>query len=243
MSYDLYQFFSQETVPKITRKYTIYSAEKGIIGIFFRVKNQNNCKFVAESSFMSKFIDIHTHRPTGRAIEPTAVGVHPWDAASRSVAEVESLVATAEIVGEIGLDKVCNVDFERQIVVFREQLSLAERFSKPVVIHCVRTFEQVMKILADYHLRAVIFHGFIGSPEQAKRAVERGYFLSFGEPSFASPRTVLALEQTPLSNLFLESDDRPVTIDDIYAKAAVIKRVTMNELEDAILENYNSLNN
>ena len=120
---------------------------------------------------------------------------------------------------------------------------MAERHNKPVVVHCVRTFEQIMKILTDYHLRAVIFHGFIGSPEQAKRAIEKGYFLSFGEPSFASPRTVLALEQTPLSSLFLESDERPVTIEDIYAKAAVIKRVTIDELKNSILENYHKIFN
>ena len=192
---------------------------------------------------MSKFIDIHTHHPSGLAIEPTAVGVHPWDAALRSISEVEPLVSAADIVGEIGLDSVCKVDIEKQTTIFREQLALAERHNKPVVVHCVRTFEQIMKILTDYHLRAVIFHGFIGSPEQAKRAIEKGYFLSFGEPSFASPRTVLALEQTPLSSLFLESDERPVTIEDIYTKAAVIKRVTIDELKNSILENYHKIFN
>ena len=190
---------------------------------------------------MSRLIDIHTHHPTGSAIEPVAVGVHPWDASTQSLADIKARVSEADIVGEIGLDSVCKVDFEQQTSLFREQLALAERLGKPVVIHCVRTFEQIMKILDNYSLKAVIFHGFIGSPEQAKRAVAKGYFLSFGEPSFASPRTVAALEQTPLENLFLETDDQLVTIDDIYAKVAVIKRVTMNKLEDSILENYKKI--
>ena len=190
---------------------------------------------------MTKFVNIHTHRPTGSAIEPVAVGIHPWNAAERSVAEIENLIVGADAVGEIGLDSVCKVDFERQIEVFDEQLTLAEQFDKPVIIHCVRTFEQVMKLLSKHKLKAVIFHGFIGSPEQAKRALEKGYFLSFGEHSFASPRTVAALEQTPLGSIFLETDDDPVTIDDTYAKAAVIKRVRMSELETKILENYNKI--
>ena len=190
---------------------------------------------------MSNFIDIHTHHPSGLAIEPTAVGVHPWDAASRSVSEVEPLISTADIVGEIGLDSVCKVDIERQTTIFREQLALAERHNKPVVIHCVRTFEQIMKILADYRLRAVIFHGFIGSPEQAKRAIEKGYFLSFGERTFRSPKSLEALRITPLKQMFLETDESPVAITDIYSQVAEILNITTEELTSATLENYNKI--
>lgn len=226
---------------KITRKYTIYSTENGIIELFFRIKKQNNCKFVAESLFMSVFVDIHTHHPTGLAIEPVAIGIHPWDAAKRNISEIESLIAGANIVGEIGLDSVCEVDFEQQLSVFHEQLALAEKFDKPVVIHCVRTFEQVMNELKKHSLRAVIFHGFIGSPEQAKRAVERGYFLSFGERSFRSPKSIESLRITPLDQLFLETDDSPVAIADIYSQIAEILSITAASLSTKILENYNKV--
>ena len=226
---------------KITRKYTIYSTENGIIELFFRIKKQNNCKFVAESWFMTKFVDIHTHHPTGSAIEPVAVGIHPWDVSSHSVAEIEPLIAGADIVGEIGLDSVCEVDFEQQLSVFHEQLALAEKFDKPVVIHCVRTFEQVMNELKKHSLRAVIFHGFIGSPEQAKRAIERGYFLSFGERSFRSPKSIESLRITPLDQLFLETDDSPTSIQSIYTQASEILGITTESLSINILENYHTL--
>lgn len=88
----------------------------------------------------------------------------------------------------------------QQEELFRAQLELAERRGLPVVLHCVRAFEPVMKELERHHLRAVIFHGFIGSPQQARRALARGCMLSFGERTFASPRTLEALRATPLGS-------------------------------------------
>ena len=226
---------------KITRKYTIYSTENGIIELFFRIKKQNNCKFVAESLFMSVFVDIHTHHPTGSAIEPVAVGIHPWDAAKRNISEIEPLIAGADFVGEIGLDSVCEVDFEQQLSVFREQLALAELFDKPVILHCVRTFEQVMNELKKHSLRAVIFHGFIGSPQQAKQAIERGYFLSFGERTFRSPKAIESLRITPLDRLFLESDESPVSIQEIYTQIANILNITIEHLSKVTTRNFNNI--
>ena len=186
-------------------------------------------------------VNIHTHHPKNDELTLWSIGIHPYDAegaTTDTLLAVERTAAEYNAIGEIGLDFSRAIDREVQIQLLQAQLDIAQKDGKGVVLHCVKAFETVMDILKNYSLKFVIFHGFIGSPEQAKRAIEKGYFLSFGDPSFASPRTVLALEQTPLSSLFLESDERPVTIEDIYAKAAVIKRVTIDELKNSILENY-----
>ncbi len=187
--------------------------------------------------FMDRFIDIHTHHPTDEVITPTAAGIHPWFAALHEVSEVESEIAAAEVVGEIGLDILCDVEFERQLSIFREQLALAEHYNKPVILHCVRAFEPMMRVLAGYRLRAVIFHGFIGSPEQAKRAIERGYFLSFGERTFRSPKTIKSLQQTPLNQLFIETDESLTPIAEIYEKVANLRGVTVEQLTTVTKEN------
>lgn len=103
-----------------------------------------------------------------------------------------------DLVGEIGLDYAGTVGREAQLRIFREQLDWAERLGKPVVLHCVKAFEAVMRELAPHALRAVIFHGFIGSSQQAAEAIKKGYYLSFGERTFRSPRTVEALRRTPV---------------------------------------------
>ena len=188
---------------------------------------------------MGLYIDIHNHHPTHRHIEPMAAGIHPWRAESECVESIlfDNFVA----IGEIGLDFVCKVDRSVQEDVFRQQLKEAERRQLPVILHCVRAFEPMMKILSEYTLPAVIFHGFIGSPEQAKRAIEKGYFLSFGERTFRSPKSIEALRTTPLSQLFLETDESPVTIKDIYSHVAEILNITTEKLTSATLENYNKI--
>ena len=190
---------------------------------------------------MSCYIDIHTHNFTSRHIELRAVGIHPWDVENSSIDE--SIFQGAQAIGEIGLDYACKVNRQRQEEFFKQQLLIAQRLKLPVVIHCVRAFEQVLKILQSYTLRGVIFHGFIGSKELATEVIKRGYFLSFGELTFRSQKTIEALRNTPLENLFLETDVSDIPIEEIYAKTAQITGVDMNTLIHSITNNYNKLFN
>ena len=185
-----------------------------------------------------QFVNIHTHRPTGRGIELRTAGVHPWNADKEEVSMIIPQLDGVQAVGETGLDFVRGADRERQLAAFREQLALARERRMPVVLHCVRAFEPMMRELAACQPRAVIFHGFIGSPEQARRALDRGYYLSVGERTFASPKTAESLRMTPLAQLFLETDESDIAIEEVYARAAVTKGVTLEELKRATLENY-----
>ena len=110
-----------------------------------------------------------------------------------------------------------------------------------MVLHCVRAFEPVMRLLAGYRLPAVIFHGFIGSPEQAARAADRGYCLSFGARSLRSTRSRRALQMLRSDLLFLETDDDPVPIEDIYDEAASVRHTEVAALRETILNNYNRI--
>lgn len=187
---------------------------------------------------MAEYVNIHTHRPAGRGIELRAKGVHPWDAEREDTATLGQRLGDAQAVGETGLDFACDVAREAQTVALRAQLRLARERGLPVVLHCVRAFEPLMRELAACEPWAVIFHGFIGSPEQARQALAKGYFLSFGERAFASPKTLAALRETPLSQLFLETDDSPVPIEEIYARAAEARSVPTEVLQRATLANY-----
>jgi len=192
------------------------------------------------------FVNIHTHRPTGCGIELRTADIHPWDAPQADAAALDRLARELEsggvqAVGETGLDFVQAADNgtrQAQIELFRAQLALACRYGLPVVLHCVKAFEQTMRLLREQEPRAVIFHGFIGSPEQARQALERGYCLSFGERTFASPRTVEALKGTPLSQLFLETDDSETPVKTIYTRVAELLALSVEELKRATTENY-----
>ena len=168
---------------------------------------------------MLPYVNIHTHRPTGSGIELRTAGVHPWDAATQDAATLGQRLGGAQAVGETGLDFVRGADRAAQLSALRTQLRLARERGLPVVLHCVRAFEPLMR-------------------EQARQALAKGYCLSFGERTFASPKTLAALRGTPLSQLFLETDDSPVPIAEIYARAAEAKGVPEEVLQRAILDNY-----
>lgn len=192
-------------------------------------------KFV---SMKPVYVNIHTHRPRGCGIELRTAGIHPWDAGREDVAGIVPLPDEVQAVGEIGLDFVRGPAPAVQFAAFRAQLRIARERGLPVVLHCVKAFEAVMRCLAECTPRAVIFHGFIGSPEQARQALRRGYCLSFGERTFRSPRTMAAMRETPLSQLFLETDESDTPIEAIYARAAEALGTSVVELQRVTTKNY-----
>ncbi len=183
------------------------------------------------------YVNIHTHKNVENQTTILTVGVHPYDAETLSVESLQ-LDDSIDAIGEIGLDFACAVNREEQIKVFRAQLRIAERCSLPVVLHSVRAFEVVCKILGEYELAGVIFHGFIGSLQQAQYAVYRGYYLSFGHRTFASPKTLDALRNINIDNIFLETDDEPIAIEEIYKKVGEYRDENPEELREKIYKNY-----
>ncbi len=187
------------------------------------------------------YVNIHTHRPTGRGIELRTVGIHPWDADRMPVASLLPLDETVQAIGEIGLDFARAVPKEAQYAAFRAQLELARQYGLPVVLHCVRAFNEVMRELKTRPPRAAIFHGFIGSPEQARQAIAAGHYLSFGERTFRSPKTVEAMRITPLSRLFFETDESETPIEEFYQQASQLLGFPKELLIKSTLDNYKEL--
>ena len=188
---------------------------------------------------MAQYIDIHTHNPRPDIPSPTMSGIHPWEA-EREVTLPD--LSLCDIIGETGLDYACTVEREAQKSLFEWHLTEAARWHKPVVRHCVKALEDVMPLLRKHKIQRAVFHGFIGSTQQAERAIAEGYALSFGERSLQSPRTRQVIVAAPLENMFLETDDRAdIAIEEIYHKVAAIRGVSVEELQVAIEKNYELL--
>lgn len=206
---------------------------------------------------MIRYIDIHTHRavdgvtsllscPAGREPEPGvpfSTGVHPWDAASDDVPAALARLETtgAAAIGEIGLDYAKDVDRALQQDVLRAQLPIAQKRGLPVVLHCVRAYDDMLRILGEYSLKAVIFHSYVGSPQQTARITGKGYYISAGPVSLGSPKTREALRAAPLDRLFAETDDSGARIGDVYASMAVVLGIGEEKLAEAIGHNYKTI--
>lgn len=191
---------------------------------------------------MIPYINIHTHSQENVVIVAGSSvllcrGVHPWDAAHVSEFSVEGVAA----IGEVGLDYACDVDRGLQQKVFRSQLALAERAGLPVVLHSVRAMDDTLKIIADFTLPAVIFHGFVGSAQTSERILKAGAYISFGHRAFGSPKTIESLRGIPAERIFLETDTAEMPIEEIYARAAEIRATDVMTLKEQIYSNYKNI--
>jgi len=143
-----------------------------------------------------------------------SVGVHPHDASSmgdETIIDLEEMLAhpKAVAVGEIGLDY--HYDFsprEVQRVRFREQLELARRLGKPVIIHERESLQDTLDTVRDFSDLTGVFHCFSGSWETAKIVLDLGWYLSFtGIITFKNARRALeVLEKMPADRIMLETD-------------------------------------
>jgi len=141
------------------------------------------------------------------------VGVHPHDAAKatpETFARLAALAREAVAIGEIGLDY--HYDFSPRDVqrrVFVEQLTLAARSRKPIVIHTREAWDDTLALIREHGLPfGGIMHCFTGGPTEARQALELGFYLSFGGivtfPKADAVRETAAL--TPEDRLLIETD-------------------------------------
>ena len=143
-----------------------------------------------------------------------SVGVHPHDAKSMTddtVPELEKLSEhpKAMAVGEIGLDY--HYDFSPRDVQrkrFREQLELARRVKKPVIIHEREALTDTLDTLHGFSDLTGVIHCFSGSWETAKIILDMGWYLSFtGVVTYKNARKALeVIEKMPEDRIMLETD-------------------------------------
>ncbi len=146
-----------------------------------------------------------------------AVGWHPTDAIDMKLEEdlawIESLCSHPKVVaiGEIGLDYYWDTSpKEIQHTVFREQIRLARKLNKPIVIHNRDAHEDIVKLLREERASEVggIMHCFSGSWEMAKMCLDMNFYISFGGPvTFKNARVPKeVMEKVPLDKMLIETD-------------------------------------
>ncbi len=146
------------------------------------------------------FLDIHTHNPDagpqaiinlplGADIPPRgaySMGIHPWDTATATDADIERLDAAARderivAIGECGLDALRGAPLERQEQIFLRQAAISEAVGKPLIIHAVRTHGRIAELRRRLKpSQKWIIHGFRGKPQLARQLLEAGCDISLG---------------------------------------------------------------
>ncbi len=193
------------------------------------------------------------------------VGVHPHDAAKATPADLqhlEGLLAHPKViaVGEIGLDY--HYDFsprDTQQSIFIDQMAIAARARKPIVIHTREAWDDTLALIEQHwtpHGLPGIMHCFSGGPAEAKRALDLGFYLSFGGiVTFPKALDVqAAAQQAPRDRILVETDapylapvpkrgkrNEPALVVHTAQKLAQLRGETLESICLATTENFRRL--
>ena len=165
-----------------------------------------------------------------------SVGIHPWFLTLNNVdVLLDVLYKTLKdkrvvALGEAGLDKLKGGSIETQIAVFRKEVAISEEFKLPMIIHCVKAFNELIELKKEIRPRQPwIIHGFRGKKDLAVELLRHGCYLSFG--AFFQEET---LRVVPIERLFIETDESEECIEVIYRRIAEVRGVSPEELVEVV---------
>ena len=196
-----------------------------------------------------------------------SVGVHPHsaDEINQQIEIIEELASHPKVVaiGEIGLDYYRNlVSAGEQVEAFKQQLQIALKHQKPVILHCRDSYAQVISVLEDFYLPHLngrhpgVVHSFTGTPSYAQKFLKLGFNLGINNiVTYPSSKTLQeAVKIIPLDRILLETDSpylppqhlrgercEPSYVVEAARKVAELKGVSVKEVVDATTRNANTL--
>lgn len=183
-------------------------------------------------------VNAHDHFEAMEHVAACSLGLHPWylDRASQELPLLQAAAGNANVlaIGECGLDRLKGASWELQLYFFEQQIILAAALCKPLIIHCVRAFDEVLRLLKDHQVMVpVIFHGFNNKESVARKILDDGHYLSLGAALLQpmAPAARLLADTIPPEKFFLETDAATVSIKELYFTAAQIRKTE----EDAII--------
>lgn len=189
--------------------------------------------------FFERIIDSNIH----------SIGLHPWYLNTNTLNEdLSSLERYAHLknviaIGECGLDKLCQTDWELQKKAFIQQIQIAEKLKKPVIIHCVKAFNELIETKKELKVKTpMIVHGYNNNKHIAEQLLQHGFYFSFGKSLLKSDSNASALIVTlSKERIFLETDDADISIKTIFDAAASRLQMNEDELKAIIYNNFKTV--
>ncbi len=192
-----------------------------------------------------------------------AIGIHPHQAViyNEIRQRFENSLKRPEIIalGEIGLDYYYkNSSTVVQKEIFRKQLQLAKLFKLPVIIHSRDSMEDTLQIIKEEKISSGVMHCFSGNKEELKECLELGFYISLsGIVTFPKAKMMKEIAGLiPINRLLLETDapylapqpvrgkrNEPSFIKHTYGEVALIRGISLSELEKSTLQNVKDLFN
>ena len=215
---------------------------------------------------MTKFINLHTHKFSNlsdvieivnqypwefnASIPNYSIGIHPWYIdENRLESDLEIIKEKLQLneclaLGECGLDKRIEIPLDLQISVFKKQLETVKQTNKPVVLHCVAAYDEVIAIKKEMKIEnPMIIHGFSKNEQVAKSLLNNGFYLSFGKYLLRNPDLEKVFTFAPENQVLLETDTIEESIYQVYEKAASIKGISVEVMKEIVFTNFSRIFN
>jgi TatD DNase family protein len=211
-----------------------------------------------------QFFNLHTHKFTNNpnilelvnqypwefdaSIPNYSIGIHPWyideNRLKNDLKTIESKLQVKECLalGECGLDKRIEIPLALQIEVFEKQIILAEKYQKPLVLHLVAAFDELISIKKRLKISVpIIIHGFSKNEQVAKQLIDNGFYLSFGKYLLRNAELESVFKSVPNDRFFLETDTIEETLQEVYELAAKYKNIKIEDLIEIVNVNFQSV--
>jgi len=215
---------------------------------------------------MIKFINLHTHKFSNDSevieivnqypwefdaeIPKYSIGIHPWYIdENRLENDLEIIKEKLQFtdclaLGECGLDKRIDIPLELQIAIFKKQLEIVKQTNKPIILHCVAAFDEVIAIKNEMKIEnPMIIHGFSKNEQLAQSLLNNGFYLSFGKYLLRNPDLEKVVNFAPENQILLETDTIEESIYEVYEKAASVKGISIQEMKAIVFANFSSVFN
>jgi TatD DNase family protein len=210
---------------------------------------------------VSKLFNLHTHTYTNQEnilelvnqypwefdekIPFYSIGIHPWYIdESRLESDLQLINQKLSLpnclaLGECGLDKRIEISMEIQQKAFKAEILLAEKHQKPLVLHCVAAFQEIIAIKNEYKVTVpMIIHGFSKNEQIAKQLLDNGFYLSFGKYLLRNPELKSVFQSVPNDKFFLETDTVEESLEEVYALATKYKNCEIDEIKAIVSRNF-----
>lgn len=175
-----------------------------------------------------------------------SIGWHPWYLKQSQIKSMMEAIDRASTnvsvvaIGECGLDLLCDPTVPLQLTVFKGHALIAEKAEKPLLIHCVRAFNELIRVKKELvPSMPWIIHGFNANLSIGKELIRHGFYFSLGKALLDNTSNAAKLlPEIPNDHFFLETDDSDESIETIYRQAALLKNIEVEELKKSVTANY-----
>lgn len=175
-------------------------------------------------------------------------GIHPWHYKNNFKSNLEfikkaALAGKLKAIGETGFDPASPVEISVQTEIFSEHIKISEKYSLPLIIHCVKYFHVIRKLKLEFKpTQKWIIHGFNSKTTLLPDLIKAEFYISAsGQLLRSRKKAEEFFKIVPIDRFFIETDDSDEDIKELYNFAAAYLGLSISEIDAQIEQNLKTI--